>query len=324
MNLLPSSHFFTAVKRPEYFFWSAALLAFILFIQAGGEPSPSSDESLTAGVATARVEKKADPFSLISLEAKSAAVYDVRNDIFLYDRMGDIPRPLASITKIMTAVTALSLVPDGTLITITPEALKQEGDTGLRADEAWPIKDLLRFMLLESSNDAAYAISSTVGSIGASVENPEFGRGFFIARMNQQAKEMDLTSTYFLNESGLDISDTAPGSVSTAREVSYLLARSFTRYPFIFQSTRLGELTFHNENGDERIATNTNKDTEKVPLLIASKTGYTDLAGGNLVIAFEAGFDYPIIVSVLGSTMDGRFTDAEKLVWATLEFLEQR
>ena len=57
-------------------------------------------------------------------------------------------------------------------------------------------------------------------------------------------------------------------------------------------------------------------------MLIASKTGYTDLAGGNLVIAFDAGFNHPIIVSVLGSTIDGRFTDAEALVWAALAYLQ--
>ena len=70
-------------------------------------------------------------------------------------------------------------------------------------------------------------------------------------------------------------------------------------------------------------ARNTNQETGKFPLLIASKTGYTDLAGGNLALAFDAGFNRPIIIVVLGSSYEGRFADAEKLVWATLAYLAQ-
>ena len=55
---------------------------------------------------------------------------------------------------------------------------------------------------------------------------------------------------------------------------------------------------------------------------IASKTGFTDLAGGNLVIAFDAGLSHPIIISVLGSTQEGRFRDVEKLVTASLMSLD--
>jgi D-alanyl-D-alanine carboxypeptidase len=52
--------------------------------------------------------------------------------------------------------------------------------------------------------------------------------------------------------------------------------------------------------------------------LVASKTGTTDLAGGNLVVAFDPEIGRPIVISVLGSTEDGRFTDMEKLVSKTL------
>ena len=55
-----------------------------------------------------------------------------------------------------------------------------------------------------------------------------------------------------------------------------------------------------------------------VPGLLASKTGYTDLANGNLVIAFNVGPMHPVIVAVLGSSQEGRFTDVEKLVNASI------
>ena len=80
---------------------------------------------------------------------------------------------------------------------------------------------------------------------------------------------------------------------------------------------------FSSESGGAHAVLNTNRETGELPLLIASKTGYTDLAGGNLVIAFDAGFNRPIIIAVLGSTAEERFTDVEKLVWATLAYLQQ-
>jgi D-alanyl-D-alanine carboxypeptidase len=56
----------------------------------------------------------------------------------------------------------------------------------------------------------------------------------------------------------------------------------------------------------------------RFPDLLLSKTGYTDLAGGNLVIVYDAGINHPIAIVVLGSTEDGRFTDVSQLIAATL------
>ena len=57
--------------------------------------------------------------------------------------------------------------------------------------------------------------------------------------------------------------------------------------------------------------------------MIASKTGFTNLAGGNLAIVFDAGFMHPIAIVVLGSTIDGRFSDILKLQRAALEKLSE-
>ncbi len=59
---------------------------------------------------------------------------------------------------------------------------------------------------------------------------------------------------------------------------------------------------------------NTNEVVQNIDGLIASKTGYTDLSGGNLVVAFDAGLNHPIIVTVLGSSQEGRFSDTLKLI----------
>ena len=71
------------------------------------------------------------------------------------------------------------------------------------------------------------------------------------------------------------------------------------------------------------VAVNTDLDIGKIPGLLASKTGFTALAGGNLVVAFDASIGRPIIVVVLGSTEDGRFTDVAQLTSSSLAYINQ-
>ena len=69
--------------------------------------------------------------------------------------------PLASVTKIIAAIVALEDMPRDTVVRISREALYEEGDSGLYADEKWNLDDLVKFMLVASSNDAAKAIAET-------------------------------------------------------------------------------------------------------------------------------------------------------------------
>ena len=70
-------------------------------------------------------------------------------------------------------------------------------------------------------------------------------------------------------------------------------------------------------------AVNTNERIADIPGLIGSKTGFTRLAGGNLVIAYDAGLNRPIVIAVLGSTRKGRFSDVTTLINATAHVLTQ-
>ena len=310
---------FGVSAHPEYFFWGAFVCALLLVVSPL-EPTSSGETAAVIGT----LQAKENPFTALVLTAKSAYVYDFKTKQALFARNEREIVPLASITKIMTAVTALSLVPETTYVTVTERAIKEEGDSGLRVGERWLLRDLLTFMLVESSNDSAVAVSGAVGGILAtSTENPEAGRNIFIGEMNRRAKGLGLSSTYFLNESGLDLDAARAGAYSSASETALLLGYALTQFPAVFRETRWGDLKIQNDNGRSYTAQNTNKDTSNFPLLIASKTGYTDLAGGNLVIAFDAGFNHPIIVAVLGSTAEDRFTDVEKLVWATLDSLSK-
>lgn len=311
----------TSAMQPEYFFWGAVLVACMLFLNAPSSSAPGN--TTVAAVAGAlEGEPAVHPFDSVDLIAKAAAVYDATTHTFLFEKNATTSLPLASVTKVMTGTLALSLVPETTILTISDDAIRQEGDSHLSVGEKWVLRDLLTFMLLESSNDSAYAVSSSVGAVAKGVDDLTEGRDFFIAEMNRSARERGLTATVFRSESGLDVSTTTAGALSSAADTTKMLAEAIELFPHIFTETRLSALSIPNEEGVVRDARNTNHSIDKLPLLIASKTGYTDLAGGNLVIAFNAGFNHPIIIAVLGSTVSGRFEDVEKLVWATLDSLQ--
>ncbi len=93
--------------------------------------------------------------------------------------------------------------------------------------------------------------------------------------------------------------------------------------PYLLEATAFDELSVPS-NIAEHIAINTNKAINMIPNVIGSKTGFTDLSGGNLVVAFDAGIGHPIIVAVLGSTIDGRFEDMAQLVSSTIEYIAQK
>jgi len=90
----------------------------------------------------------------------------------------------------------------------------------------------------------------------------------------------------------------------------------------LIAATRYRAMTFSSLEDTSYLAINTNIIAARIPELIASKTGFTDLAGGNLLIAFDAGIEHPIIIAVLGSTEKERFADVEALVAAALLSLQ--
>lgn len=327
MTMEPETFIFTKIRHPEYFFWAAVVLFLFSFVRE--EPTIAASD-IPSAATVAHIPAKTDPFQSLAIEAGSAHVLDTKTGKVLFSKQATSTRALASITKVMTAAVALSLIPDTTLIPIKLEAIEEEGDSGLKAGERWLLRDLVALMLVESSNDAARAISSSVGSYALGTEDNDAGRAHFIAQMNERAREWNLRDTIFRSESGLDISvadeepPSLPGAISTARDTAHLMAYAIENFPSVFTATRWSEFLVENGAGEVRNARNTNKETDKLPLLLASKTGFTDLAGGNLVVAFDAGFGHPIIVVVLGSTAEGRFSDVEKLVWATLESLASR
>jgi len=104
--------------------------------------------------------------------------------------------------------------------------------------------------------------------------------------------------------------------------MSKLMSYIWKNEPEAISQTNKHELEFVSEDGFLHVAENTNEDVNNISGLIGSKTGYTDLAGGNLAIIYDAGLNHPIVVVVLGSTLGGRFEDVESLVEATYLYVE--
>lgn len=262
-------------------------------------------------------------FEDISFEAQSIFVWDVNEQKVLFGINENVQLPLASLTKLMTAITANDILPEGSVVTIDNASLIAEGDSGLYENEKWNFKDLIRFTLMVSSNDGASAVANVAGLFKNNFPSrKEDNKKSFIQAMNEKAKEIGLTQTYFINPTGLDTNETVSGGYGSARDVARLLEYAVINASDIVESTRHVAMNFESLSYINHKATNTNSSIDALPGLIASKTGYTDLAGGNLVIAFDAGMNRPIIISVLGSTQEGRFEDVEKLVTASLKSLD--
>lgn len=246
----------------------------------------------------------------VSILAKSAYVFDTKDQRVLYEKNAEKAFPLASITKLMTALLAYELVSDDALVTLSDTALSQENSGDLRVGETFKIKELTDFTLVASYNGAAYALAERVGQeLGG-----ENSTASFVAGMNIKAKELNLKSLEFLNPTGLDVSETKAGATGSAKDVSLLMEYIIENFPEILEPTIFDNSEVRNTNGQLHRAKNTNNLVGRIPNLIGSKTGFTDLAGGNLTIAMNIGLDRVIIITVLGSSPTDRFSDMAKLV----------
>lgn len=235
-----------------------------------------------------------------ALTAKSAVVYDPTTKRILYSKNPNMQLPLASLTKLMAAAAVLAAREENTYVAITLDDLAPEGDWDLHVGEEWPLRDLVTFGLVASSNDA---IAAAAASMGGSV----------IDSMNSAAKDLGLSHTYFLNPTGLDEDLETAGGYGTAHDMALLTEVFLEKFPAFFEATAKPVVVI--QNGDHVIqADSTAEPILTIPGLIGAKTGYTDLAGGNLVAAFDIELGHPLIIAVLGSTREGRFEDVKTLL----------
>ncbi|PCI30126.1 hypothetical protein COB52_01835 [Candidatus Kaiserbacteria bacterium] len=240
----------------------------------------------------------------VQIEAQAAYVYDMAEGKVLYEKSGTVQLPLASLTKVAVATLARQFLDMNESITLTQADLNTEGDSGFKDGETWNTEDLLEFTLMTSSNDGATAL-------GRKLE--EATDVDVVTLLNIQAETLELNQTYFTNPTGLDNSELYSGSYGSAKDVTQLLSYAYKTSPEIFFSTSQQTQIFKNSSGEIYEAKNTNQAIGELPGLVFGKTGFTDLAGGNLGVVVETEPGHAYIIVVLGSSVDGRFADIVKL-----------
>lgn len=290
----------------------ASLLVFTLARESESKRNELSQKS----------QAQANPFKDIEISAKSAYVYDVRTKTVLYAKNQSERLPLASLTKVMSALVAVDIADEDTIVTVSPDALRSEGDSGLLGGERWRLRDLLDFSLTSSSNDGIRAVALAIGSEISGATDTKTAEDAFIREMNIKADELQMKNTYYFNETGLDLPTEAGeagkgGAYGSAEDQAKLFEYVLSTHPSLLEATQEERFTVQSLDATH-VAKNTDVLANVIPGLKASKTGFTDLAGGNLVIAFDPELDRLVIISVLGSSEKGRFTDMANLVSRTL------
>ena len=292
-----------------------AVLAFGAVIIAYGIGPSRPSEVQTAAVAGAL-----DPFSGLSLLAKAAIVIDIKTGKTLFELNPDVQLPLASLTKVPLALAVAEVLRNDDVVTIPYDTAPAGSAERLAQGEKWKVRDIIDFTLMASSNGGAEILAGAADGRLHELypDSPE--QDATLWRMNKLAGSLGLTRTYFLNASGLDISTTQSGAYGSARDMAHLFAYAASAQPSLFAGTARDGMVLTSANGRDRTsAFNTNKAEGAIPGLVLGKTGFTDLAGGNLAVVFDVGLGEPVVAVVLGSTYEGRFEDMQKLVAATRE-----
>lgn len=246
-------------------------------------------------------------FDFTSVTASSVYVVDVASHSTLVARNGRTPHPLASITKLMTAMVALDRKVPMTRVMSLKEA-DEVGGARLRVNTGTrlTVRDLLDSMLIGSANNAANALArSTMMSHAA-----------FVEAMNAKASTLGLADTTFADPSGIEVAN-----MSTAENIAALGLEAFGR-DAVRRATTTSKLTMNLAKTTHTIK-NTNdllNDPDNGLYVMGGKTGYLEESMWNLVVKMKDSRGKPILVVVLGS--DSRtqsFKDAEKVarwVWA--------
>ena len=204
---------------------------------------------------------------LPAITAKSAVVMNEEGRV-LYGLNENAPLPMASTTKLMTALLVMEHCDLEETVEIDPACCAVEGSSMyLRPGETYTVRELLYGLLLVSGNDAA--LSLAVHAAGSEEA--------FVQWMNEKAKEIGLHNTHYVNPHGI----TAEGHYSSAFDLGLLMAACLRHEELAAimatRSTVIGEQTLINHN----------KLLTRCPGCIGGKTGYTEAAGRCLVSACE-------------------------------------
>jgi D-alanyl-D-alanine endopeptidase (penicillin-binding protein 7) len=228
------------------------------------------------------------------IEANSALALDMKTAKILFQRNGFERRPIASITKLMTALVFLEASPDWNKnVTIAQDDKVNGGRLVFKLGEIVNLRDLFRVALIGSVNSAAEALARAT----------DMSYDEFIDRMNSKAQELGMTEAVFVEPTGIQ-----PNNRATAMNVALLL-RAALEEELIREVLTTDKYSFTSVTGKRYVIENTNKLLDSYLDIVGGKTGYIDEAGFCLVnfvkspVAPEG-----IIVVILGAkTEEDRF-----------------
>lgn len=252
---------------------------------------------------------KVEPTSVgVVTSAVSAIVVDRATGHALYEKNGEEPRSIGSITKLMTAFVFLRGNPDLTSpASIASEDVRTGGVQHVSVGDVVTVGDLLRASLVGSDNSATASLVRLSG----------MSEGDFVSRMNETAAEIGMRATTFYDPTGL-----SSDNRSVASDIARLIDAAL-KVDAIREATQLPSVSFQGSSGRTYTVRTTddllNSFLNQPPFkIIGGKTGYLPEAGYCLGSLVSENASHEIIVVVLGSeTITGRFQDVKALAaWA--------
>jgi serine-type D-Ala-D-Ala carboxypeptidase (penicillin-binding protein 5/6) len=231
------------------------------------------------------------------VSAVSSILVELSSGEVLFEDHAGQRRPIASLTKIMTALLVLENTAPRDVVTTSAAAAAQTGaELGLAAGEQIAVRELLFALLLQSANDAAVALAEHVAG----------GVDAFVDMMNRRSRELGLTDTRFASPNGLD--DTG---YSTAADLAVVTAEAYDQPGFgKIAATRYREIPA--PTGAPRRIQNRNALLWLYPGAIGVKTGYTSAAG--FCLAAAADRDRLALAAIVLGAPTEAFSDAAALL----------
>lgn len=241
------------------------------------------------------------PSSGSRFKSKSAVLIDLDSGEILTGKNENKTRPIASLTKLITAMVFLETSPDlSSVETVTPEDRKAAGRTRLYIGEKLTLHDLFSLMLISSDNVAARILARSTG----------LGRDQFIEKMNELALRLNLKHTRFTDPAGLD-----SGNVSTASEFAGLF-KTALEFDLIVDAISRKSYTYRALDSDRQyIAYNTNRLLYGRHDVIGGKTGHIRNSGYCLALGIEDSDGRRLGAVLLGAPSNNyRYRDAHRLL----------
>lgn len=251
-------------------------------------------------IAMVKIERLRKPKLELNVKSVLSIKIDkIKGEKILFEKNSKEILPIASLTKLMTALIVFEDPESYSLskiIRISAKAASQEdvpeyGNLGTGENKT--VGELLNLMLYFSSNDAAFALAEEIG-----VEN-------FVGRMNKRAMELGLEDTHFSNPTGLDPENLTweeknrnSFNYSTARDLAKLTEHIFEEFPIIFE--------YSNQKSQFSLATD-----QKI---FGIKTGYTDEAGGCMILVFSDERRIYINIILRTESKEERYSEMQKLI----------